>query len=56
MSPGTLNLAVALVIGAMAGVGAAFLLEYLDRSVKDPTKCKSCSEIRFWALFRMEDK
>lgn len=31
-----LNLAVALVIGLMAGVGLAFLLEYLDNSIKTP--------------------
>ena len=46
-----LNLAVALVIGVMVAVGVAFLLEYLDKSLKDPKKCKSCSD-RSWALFR----
>ncbi|CQR46216.1 Capsular polysaccharide type 8 biosynthesis protein cap8A [Paraliobacillus sp. PM-2] len=30
----TLNIAIALVVGAMAGVGLAFLLEYLDNTVK----------------------
>ncbi|MEQ6376440.1 Wzz/FepE/Etk N-terminal domain-containing protein [Bacillaceae bacterium S4-13-56] len=30
-----LNMAIALVVGLMAGVGLAFLLEYLDQSVKD---------------------
>ncbi|MCQ6274663.1 capsular biosynthesis protein [Bacillus sp. V3B] len=30
-----LNIAIALVVGLMAGVGVAFLLEYLDNTVKD---------------------
>ena len=30
----TLNIAIALVLGAMAGVGLAFLLEYLDTTIK----------------------
>lgn len=30
-----LNIAIALVVGLMAGVGLAFLLEYLDNTVKD---------------------
>ena len=29
-----LNIAIALVVGLMAGVGIAFLLEYLDNTVK----------------------
>jgi capsular polysaccharide biosynthesis protein len=31
-----MNVAVALVVGMMAAVGLAFLIEYLDRSIKDP--------------------
>ena len=30
-----LNIAIALVVGLMAGVGLAFLLEYLDNTIKD---------------------
>ncbi|MBX0357734.1 YveK family protein [Halobacillus sp. Nhm2S1] len=33
----TLNIAIALVVGLMAGVGIAFLLEYLDNTIKDET-------------------
>ncbi|NLY39795.1 MAG: capsular biosynthesis protein [Firmicutes bacterium] len=52
-----LNLAVALVIGAMAGVGAAFLLEYLDRSVKDPDEVQKLLEIPVLGIIPyMEDK
>lgn len=36
-----LNLAVALVVGIMAAFGLAFLLEYLDRSIREPEEITS---------------
>jgi capsular polysaccharide biosynthesis protein len=52
-----LNLAVALVIGVMVAVGVAFLLEYLDKSLKDPEEVQKLLEIPVLGIIPfMEDK
>ncbi|MEW5785244.1 MAG: Wzz/FepE/Etk N-terminal domain-containing protein [Bacillota bacterium] len=52
-----LNLAVALVVGLMAAVGLAFLLEYLDKSIKDPDEVQKLLEIPVLGIIPlMEDK
>ncbi|KAB2332589.1 YveK family protein [Bacillus mesophilum] len=40
-----LNIAIALVVGAMAGVGLAFLLEYMDNTVKTEQDIEKIAEL-----------
>ncbi|MGE7182748.1 YveK family protein [Peribacillus sp. NPDC006672] len=40
-----LNIAIALVVGLMAGVGLAFLLEYLDNTIKDEDDIEKLLEL-----------
>jgi capsular polysaccharide biosynthesis protein len=40
-----LNIAIALVVGLMAGVGVSFLLEYLDNTIKDEMDIEKILEI-----------
>ena len=40
-----LNIAIGLVVGLMAGVGLAFLLEYLDNTVKDENDIEKILEL-----------
>jgi polysaccharide biosynthesis transport protein len=40
-----LNLAVAIVVGVMAAVGLAFLVEYLDQTIKEPLEAQKLLEI-----------
>jgi capsular polysaccharide biosynthesis protein len=40
-----LNVAIALVVGLMAGVGLAFLLEYMDNTIKDEDDIERLLEI-----------
>ncbi|MRX73009.1 capsular biosynthesis protein [Bacillus lacus] len=41
----SMNMAIALVVGLMAGVGLAFLLEYLDNTIKNETDIEKMLEL-----------
>ncbi|WP_409252150.1 YveK family protein [Bacillus sp. SCS-153A] len=52
-----LNIAIALVVGLMAGVGLAFLLEYLDNTVKTEQDIEKGLELPVLGVIpRMDDK
>jgi len=51
-----LNTVVAFVVGLMAAAGLAFLLEYIDRTVKDPAEAQRQLEIPVIGVIPLDDK
>ncbi|WP_080843891.1 YveK family protein [Cytobacillus gottheilii] len=51
-----LNIAIALVVGAMAGVGLAFLLEYMDNTVKTEQDIEKIAELPVIGVIATIDK
>ncbi len=51
-----LNTAVAFAVGLMAAVGLAFLMQYLDRTIKDPAEAKQKLQVPVIGVIPLDDE